>query len=160
MTGKSIIKTIPPRLYVHTPFLFQSSSTANPLNLLALLMDWTQDGQMFTSVAGNERKGIAQCLPPDVCLKVTCYNYMNPVLVYFIFLLQPNLYMHSFFVFVFLPGSAVIGRAASSHSLVTNTPSLPSSLHPLNLEALGQQYIGKVLMIAPGGILDFNSNLI
>ncbi|XP_029937356.1 coiled-coil domain-containing protein 138 isoform X2 [Myripristis murdjan] len=43
--------------------------------LLALLLDWILDGQMFSSVAGNKEKDIGQCLPPDIlrnerCLKV------------------------------------------------------------------------------------------
>nr|XP_020470118.1 coiled-coil domain-containing protein 138 isoform X2 [Monopterus albus] len=47
-----------------------------PLKLLALLLDWVLDGQTFSSVAGNERKGAGQCLPLDVVLNERCLKVL------------------------------------------------------------------------------------
>ncbi|XP_044073639.1 coiled-coil domain-containing protein 138-like [Siniperca chuatsi] len=51
-------------------------SSPTPLKLLALLLDWTLDGQTFSSVAGNEGKGVGQCLPPEVVLNERCLKVL------------------------------------------------------------------------------------
>ncbi|XP_011609380.2 coiled-coil domain-containing protein 138 [Takifugu rubripes] len=53
----------------------KSCSSLAMLKLLAFLMDWILDSQMFTSRAGNERKGVDQRWPPvaafgERCVKV------------------------------------------------------------------------------------------
>ncbi|XP_071362019.1 coiled-coil domain-containing protein 138-like isoform X2 [Trachinotus anak] len=54
----------------------KGSSSPTHLKLLALLSDWVLDGQTFSSVAGNEGKGVAQCLPQDVVLSERCLKVL------------------------------------------------------------------------------------
>ncbi|XP_074515768.1 coiled-coil domain-containing protein 138 [Sebastes fasciatus] len=54
----------------------KGSSSPNPVKLLALLLDWVLDGQTFSSVAGNEGKGVSQCLPPEVVLNERCLKVL------------------------------------------------------------------------------------
>ncbi|XP_058478152.1 coiled-coil domain-containing protein 138-like isoform X2 [Solea solea] len=57
----------------------KSSSSPTSLKLLALLLDWVLDGQTFSSVEGNEKRGVGQCLPPEVVLNNRCLK-MLPLL--------------------------------------------------------------------------------
>ncbi|XP_069389586.1 coiled-coil domain-containing protein 138 isoform X3 [Paralichthys olivaceus] len=54
----------------------KGSSSLTSLKLLALLLDWVLDGQTFSSVTGNEGKGVWQCLPPEVVLNDRCLKVM------------------------------------------------------------------------------------
>ncbi|XP_040005391.1 coiled-coil domain-containing protein 138-like isoform X2 [Xiphias gladius] len=54
----------------------KGSSSPTPLKLLALLLDWVLDGQTFSSVAGNEGKGVGQCLPLEVVLNDRCLKVL------------------------------------------------------------------------------------
>ncbi|XP_037644795.1 coiled-coil domain-containing protein 138-like [Sebastes umbrosus] len=54
----------------------KGSSSPNPVKLLALLLDWVLDGQTFSTVAGNEGKGVSQCLPPEVVLNERCLKVL------------------------------------------------------------------------------------
>ncbi|XP_070771359.1 coiled-coil domain-containing protein 138-like [Enoplosus armatus] len=50
------------------------SSSPTPLKLLALLLDWTLDGQSLSSVAGH--KGVGRYLPPEVVLNERCLKVL------------------------------------------------------------------------------------
>ncbi|XP_056288115.1 coiled-coil domain-containing protein 138-like [Pseudoliparis swirei] len=52
------------------------SSSPNRLKLLALLLDWVLDGESLSSVAGNEGKGVGQCLPPELVLNERCLKVL------------------------------------------------------------------------------------
>ncbi|XP_034417478.1 coiled-coil domain-containing protein 138-like isoform X2 [Cyclopterus lumpus] len=52
------------------------SSSPTRLKLLALLLDWVLDGQKFSSVAGNEGKGVGQCLPLEFVLNERCLKVL------------------------------------------------------------------------------------
>ncbi|XP_068428795.1 coiled-coil domain-containing protein 138-like [Clinocottus analis] len=52
------------------------SSSPTRLKLLALLLDWVLDKQTFSSVAGNEGKGVGQCLPPELVLNERCLKVL------------------------------------------------------------------------------------
>ncbi|XP_034417481.1 coiled-coil domain-containing protein 138-like isoform X5 [Cyclopterus lumpus] len=54
----------------------QRSSSPTRLKLLALLLDWVLDGQKFSSVAGNEGKGVGQCLPLEFVLNERCLKVL------------------------------------------------------------------------------------
>ncbi|XP_038576193.1 coiled-coil domain-containing protein 138-like isoform X1 [Micropterus salmoides] len=54
----------------------KDSSISTPLKLLALLLDWTLDGQKFSSVATNEGNRVGQCLPPEVILNERCLKVL------------------------------------------------------------------------------------
>ncbi|XP_023144174.1 coiled-coil domain-containing protein 138 isoform X1 [Amphiprion ocellaris] len=54
----------------------KGSSSPVSLKLLDLLLDWVLDGQMFSSVAGNELKGVGQCLPQEVVLSERCLKVL------------------------------------------------------------------------------------
>uniref|UniRef100_A0A3B4UKH4 Coiled-coil domain containing 138 n=1 Tax=Seriola dumerili TaxID=41447 RepID=A0A3B4UKH4_SERDU len=54
----------------------KGSFSPTPLKLLALLLDWVLDGQTFSSVAGNEGKGVGQCPPPEVVLSERCFKVL------------------------------------------------------------------------------------
>nr|XP_033472899.1 coiled-coil domain-containing protein 138-like [Epinephelus lanceolatus] len=54
----------------------KGSSSPSPPKLLALLLDWVLDGQMFSSVAGNEGRSVGQCLPPEVVLNERCLKVL------------------------------------------------------------------------------------
>ncbi|XP_041856849.1 coiled-coil domain-containing protein 138-like isoform X2 [Melanotaenia boesemani] len=46
----------------------KGSSSPIQIKLLALLLEWVLDGQMLSSVAGNELGSVGQCLPPEFLL--------------------------------------------------------------------------------------------
>ncbi|TNN79403.1 Coiled-coil domain-containing protein 138 [Liparis tanakae] len=52
------------------------SSSPNRLKLLALLLDWVLDGESLSSAAGNEGKGVGQCLPPELVLNERCLKVL------------------------------------------------------------------------------------
>ncbi|XP_053295960.1 coiled-coil domain-containing protein 138 isoform X2 [Pleuronectes platessa] len=54
----------------------KGSSSPTSLKLLALLLDWVLDRQTFSSVAGNEGKGVGQCLPPEAVLNDRCLKVL------------------------------------------------------------------------------------
>lgn len=54
----------------------KGNSSPPPLKLLALLLDWILDGQMFSSEAGNERKAVGQCLPLEIVLNERCLKVL------------------------------------------------------------------------------------
>ncbi|XP_073329867.1 coiled-coil domain-containing protein 138-like [Pagrus major] len=54
----------------------KGSFSPAPPKLLTLLMDWILDGQTFSSVAANQRKGMGQCLPPEVLLNERCLKVL------------------------------------------------------------------------------------
>lgn len=63
-------------------FVLQSSSSPATLKLLAFLMDWILDSQMFTSRAGNERQGVDRRRPPvaafgERCVKVAYSPWLH-----------------------------------------------------------------------------------
>lgn len=101
--------------FVHTSFP-QCSSTPPQPKLLALMMDWVLDVQAFTSVAGNQRKGVGQCLPPEAllgerCLQVACSLQLHCVTVnkraigedIYTLLLQSKLQINYYCFFRFCP---------------------------------------------------------
>uniref|UniRef100_UPI0037E732A4 coiled-coil domain-containing protein 138-like n=1 Tax=Semicossyphus pulcher TaxID=241346 RepID=UPI0037E732A4 len=51
------------------------SSPTSP-KLLALLLDWTLDGQTESALAGNKGKGVGPCLPPEVVLNERCLKVL------------------------------------------------------------------------------------
>ncbi|XP_053185124.1 coiled-coil domain-containing protein 138-like [Scomber japonicus] len=72
------------------------SSSHSPLKLLAFLLDWVLDGQIFSSVTGNEGKDGGQFLPPEVILNERCLKVL-PVLadqLSYIHLLEPGLVLN------------------------------------------------------------------
>lgn len=55
----------------------QGRVSPTTLKLLALLLDWVLDGQVFLTAARTQVKGVDQRVPPEVglnerCLKVEC----------------------------------------------------------------------------------------
>ncbi|KAF3694990.1 Coiled-coil domain-containing protein 138 [Channa argus] len=54
----------------------KGSLSPTTMKLLALLMDWVLDGQVFSSAAGNEGKGVGQCLPPEIVLNERCLKVL------------------------------------------------------------------------------------
>ncbi|GLD72629.1 coiled-coil domain-containing protein 138 isoform X1 [Lates japonicus] len=52
----------------------KGSSSTTPL--MAILLDWVLDGQTFSSVVGNEVKGVGRCLPVEVVLKERCLKVL------------------------------------------------------------------------------------
>uniref|UniRef100_A0A3Q2ZQM8 Coiled-coil domain containing 138 n=1 Tax=Kryptolebias marmoratus TaxID=37003 RepID=A0A3Q2ZQM8_KRYMA len=54
----------------------QASSLPIQLKLLEHLLEWVLDGQMFSSVAGNEVNPLGQCLPPEVLLNEKCLKVL------------------------------------------------------------------------------------
>ncbi|XP_008282407.1 coiled-coil domain-containing protein 138 [Stegastes partitus] len=54
----------------------KGSSSPTPPKLLALLLDWVLDGQMFSSVAGKEPNGVDQRLPREVVLSERCLKVL------------------------------------------------------------------------------------
>ncbi|XP_047457131.1 coiled-coil domain-containing protein 138-like isoform X2 [Mugil cephalus] len=54
----------------------EGSSSPTPRKLLLLLLDWVLDGPIFGAAAGNEVKGVRQCLPPEVVLSERCLKVL------------------------------------------------------------------------------------
>ncbi|XP_017279313.1 coiled-coil domain-containing protein 138 isoform X2 [Kryptolebias marmoratus] len=54
----------------------KASSLPIQLKLLEHLLEWVLDGQMFSSVAGNEVNPLGQCLPPEVLLNEKCLKVL------------------------------------------------------------------------------------
>ncbi|XP_041807282.1 coiled-coil domain-containing protein 138-like [Chelmon rostratus] len=54
----------------------KGSSSPTPLKLLALLLDWTLDGQTFSSASENKGKGVGQFLPPEIVLNERCLKVL------------------------------------------------------------------------------------
>ncbi|XP_069554591.1 coiled-coil domain-containing protein 138-like isoform X2 [Brachyistius frenatus] len=54
----------------------KGSSSPTILKLLAVLLDWVLDGLTFSSVAGNEVKGVGHRLPPELVLNERCLKVL------------------------------------------------------------------------------------
>ncbi|KAK2839639.1 hypothetical protein Q5P01_013379 [Channa striata] len=68
-------KTAPPGKPSNKTFS-PGSVSPTTIKLLGLLMDWVLDGQVFSSAAGNEGKGVGQRLPPEVVLNERCLKVL------------------------------------------------------------------------------------
>ncbi|XP_070694259.1 coiled-coil domain-containing protein 138-like [Pempheris klunzingeri] len=51
------------------------SSPTQP-KLLTFMLDWILDGQTLSAAAGNECKGVSQCVPPEVVLNERCLKVL------------------------------------------------------------------------------------
>ncbi|KAM7380691.1 hypothetical protein PAMP_003969 [Pampus punctatissimus] len=74
----------------------KGSTSPTSLKLLALLLDWVLDGQMFSSIAGNKGKDVGQFLPPEVILNERCLKVL-PLLadqLHLTHLLEPGLLLN------------------------------------------------------------------